>query len=494
VVLELPRPRYLALCVLCARSPRRGHRWTAGATIGALAGFTQNILTFYWLYATLRTFSTLSRPLCLTLTILLCIYQGGRLALFAWLCGRAQERGWKGSPVFLLAFLASELAYPMLFPYYLGDCLHQMPSLIQAAELGGPYLVGIVILMPNMAAAEVALSRLCGRATRWSTVVAGGALPVIATIGGLLRLRQIDARVLASEPVHAGIVQANVAREGAEHGPEESLHQNWDLTTALRHKGVDFVVWSEGALDAIAEDSYDAMLQRMFTRRLKVSAVFGAILVKREGDGQRAYNAALATLPDGRVVGRYDKRRLFPFGEYIPGRDAFSLMRKWWPNAGKLTPGSTVSPILLNGHPIATLICYEDVFPAFVNGAARSAKAEMLVTLTNDTWFGDTSEPWGHLAVAQMRAVEHRLYSLRSANSGVSAIIDPGGRVVLRGTTFKQETLDATVHWMKPFCTGYEIWGDGPWWCAAAVSVILATFKRGSLIHDNRDVCNAYKR
>ena len=105
----------------------------------------------------------------------------------------------------------------------------------------------------------------------------------------------------------------------------------------------------------------------------------------------------------------------------------------------------------------------------------------MLVTLTNDSWFGNTTEPWGHLAVSQMRAVEHRLYSLRAAESGVSGVIDPGGRLVLHGQTFDQETFDASVHWMSPRTTGYELWGDAPWWCTAALALFFALVRGPSL-------------
>jgi apolipoprotein N-acyltransferase len=102
----------------------------------------------------------------------------------------------------------------------------------------------------------------------------------------------------------------------------------------------------------------------------------------------------------------------------------------------------------------------------------------MLVNLTNDAWFGDTTEPWIHLALAQMRAVEHRMYLLRATNSGVSAVIDPVGRVIAHGGTFRAEALDAVAHWMKHGKTGYELWGDFPWWVAAVAVSVMAFRKR----------------
>jgi apolipoprotein N-acyltransferase len=166
------------------------------------------------------------------------------------------------------------------------------------------------------------------------------------------------------------------------------------------------------------------------------------------------------------VTGRYDKHYLLAFGEYLPFGETFPFLYDWSPNSGHLTPGKTEDPLLLAGHRVTALVCYEDILPGFVNGAVKHGAPEMLVNLTNDAWFGDTTEPWIHLALAKMRAIEHRSYLLRATNSGVSAVIDPVGRVVAHGGTFRPEAVDGVAHWMKHGTTGYEIWGDAPWWVA----------------------------
>jgi apolipoprotein N-acyltransferase len=101
---------------------------------------------------------------------------------------------------------------------------------------------------------------------------------------------------------------------------------------------------------------------------------------------------------------------------------------------------------------------------------------ELLVNITNDAWFGDTAEPWEHLALAQFRAVEHRRYLVRATNSGVSAIVDPVGRVITHGGTFKVESIDATVRWMRS-TTVYEVIGDIPWWIVG-LAAAAAAFRR----------------
>ena len=433
--------------------------------IGAIAGFTMNMMGFYWLYGMLRTFSGFPGPICIVLMSLLCAYQGGRIGLFGWLYGRARERGWSGAIVFLLAFAASELVYPLLFPWYFAASVHGQPALTQLAELGGPYLVGWVLAAPSLAIAEWILARRASRPPNRRLVIGGLVAPVLASILGFLRLTQIDARALASEPVHVGIAQGNMPLIQSREDHAESLRRHIKMTDELHERGADFAVWSESAVMwSIPEDDYDRFLQGLFTRRLQIPTLFGALLVKRDTEHFRAFNVALATNADGHVVGRYDKHFLLAFGEYLPFGETFPILYDWSPNSGHLTPGTSVEPVPLAGHPVTALVCYEDILPGFVNGAMNHGSPEMIVNVTNDAWFGDTTEPWIHLALAEMRAVEHRRYLLRSTNSGVSAVIDPVGRVIAHSEAravpeardhsaavaqVPPERVDAIAHFMK---------------------------------------------
>jgi len=455
------------------QSPRRS------LEIGAIAGFTMNMMGFYWLYGMLKTFSGFPGPLCVLFMAVLCAYQGGRIALFGWLYGRARERGWPRVLVLLLAFAASELVYPLLFPWYFAASVHQVPALTQLAELGGPYIVGLVLAAPSLAVAEGVLARMKNRPLDRRLVVIGLLTPALAAIVGYVRLTQIDARVLASEPVHVGIVQGDMPLLQSRQDHVESLRRHLKMTGELKGRGAEFVVWSESAVMwSIPEDDYDHFLQGLFTRRLGIPSLFGALLIARDPTGHRAYNVALAADADGHIVGRYDKHYLLAFGEYLPFGETFPFLYDWSPNSGHLVPGTSIDPVPLAGHPVSTLVCYEDILPSFVNQAVNHGKPEMIVNVTNDAWFGDTTEPWIHLALAQMRAVEHRRYLLRSTNSGVSAVIDPVGRVIAHTGTFRQETVDAVAHWMKGPRTGYEIWGDAPWWLATAAIAVMAVYRR----------------
>jgi apolipoprotein N-acyltransferase len=230
--------------------------------------------------------------------------------------------------------------------------------------------------------------------------------------------------------------------------------------------------------DVWDEAVYREEARRRITAGLSVPVIFGAgVKTKgRSGDARERNSALLADL-DGTIAGRYDKQYLLPFGEFIPLGETFPRLYAWSPHSGRMVPGDDVKPLVLAGHPITVLICYEDILPWYVNRAVSEGRPELLVDVTIDTWFGPTIEPWEHLALAQMRAVEHRRYLVRATNSGVSAIVDAAGRVTVHGGMFDEETLLGEVRLMAPE-TVYERVGDAPWYLGAAAIAGMAMFRR----------------
>lgn len=220
-------------------------------------------------------------------------------------------------------------------------------------------------------------------------------------------------------------------------------------------------------------------MPRLFTRTLGVPAIFGGVLAREVNDARRyvLYNSALVSDAQGNLVDRYDKRYLLAFGEYLPLGDAFPILYEWSPNSGHFTPGTRLEPVVAAGHSVAVLICYEDILPSYVNTIMGHANPELLVNMTNDAWFGNTTEPWIHLALAQLRAVEQRRYLVRSVNSGVSAFVDPVGRVVSHTQPFVQATLRSQVAWLSS-STCFRAIGQAPWWLLAVASAVAAFARR----------------
>jgi apolipoprotein N-acyltransferase len=149
------------------------------------------------------------------------------------------------------------------------------------------------------------------------------------------------------------------------------------------------------------------------------------------------FNSALLLDRSGTVAGRYDKVRLLAFGEYVPGIDLFPWLKSLIPaGAGHYTAGAgpTMMPLQLPGQPtwaLGPLICYEDILPVYARQLGE-LHPNLLVNLTVDSWYGARAEPWEHLALAVFASIELRVALVRAVNSGISALIDPNGRLLRR--------------------------------------------------------------
>jgi len=456
------------LLALRGRSPRDAAR------LGLASGFVASVAGFYWLYGMMKLFSGLPGPVCAAMMLATCAYQGGRTAAVAWLAARATARGWPGAVAFVLGSTTTELVYPLLFPWYFAFMMHRTPILMQAADLGGVYLVGAILLGPNLALAEL-LRALHERGRPGRALVALGlAAPALGAAYGAYRVRVVDRMAAEGLAVTVGISQGNLPLFKRQGG----VMINRGLTEELVKKGANLVVWSEGSIgNALEEQRLSNPKYGRVTSDLGVPVIFGANTARKTGGQVRELNSAYLADFDGKIIGRYDKHYLLPFGEFLPFGGTFPTLYKWSPNSGRMIAGESVAPLVIDGHPITVLICYEDILPWFVNRAVNEGRPELLVNITIDTWFGDTIEPVEHLALAQLRAVEHRRYLVRATNSGLSAIVDPVGRVTLQGGMFDEEALLGQVHLMSPR-TVYEILGDVPWYAGAIASILMAFMER----------------
>lgn len=455
----------------------RGRSAMRGFWLASLAGFTMNMLGFYWLLGMLKTFSGFPTPICLLLMSILCGYQGFRIGAIGWVYCRAERRGWPARFSFVVAFTASELLFPVLFPWFFGATVHQIPLLLQSADLGGPILVGLVVIAVNFAIAEPLLARFQQRPILPRQIIAPLGFVLLALVYGGIRMHQVDAQVARAPKARVGLVQANMSLMGKRRELAEGLRRHLALTEELKSRGpLDLVVWSEtSVMRAVDERELATRVPEQVSRRIGVPAIFGAVLIRPvEGPRQYfAYNTALASDASGEIRGRYDKQFLVTFSEYIPFGEDFPILYEWSPNSGRFSPGTSIEPLNVADHRVATIICYEDLSPGFVNRMFQHKNSELLVNITNDAWFGDTIEPYQHLALSKLRAVEQRRFFVRSTNSGVSAFIDPVGRTMSQTQTFQQQTLDHEIAWLRG-TTPYRLFGEWLTWLMAASGVLAA--------------------
>jgi apolipoprotein N-acyltransferase len=255
-------------------------------------------------------------------------------------------------------------------------------------------------------------------------------------------MRQIDAGRAAAPAITLGVVQGNISfDEKGLSRPDLALRQLADLqrvSADLEARGAELLLWTESSYPfRIAREATEDWpendrrhIRRGFTRPL----VLGAVTSSREDREAPPYNSALLLGADGRFGGRFDKIFLLVFGEYTPLAETFAFVRRMVPkNAGHFARGEAITTFPLE-HEGATyrlgpMICYEDILPSF-GRKLGALHPHLLVNLTNDAWYGDTAEPWEHLALSVYRAVELRTDLVRAVNTGVSALIDANGRVV----------------------------------------------------------------
>jgi apolipoprotein N-acyltransferase len=415
----------------------RAPTWRQALFLGWWAGVVETAGGFYWLIDVMQRFADFPWMGAALVFLLFCAARALIFLLFAAILRGVRAR--RAVPMALLAPLAmvvSELVVPQIFPC--GQWISQawQPAVIQIAEITGPFGVTALLMMINGALYDLIVHAPRAR----GLALGAGAILAAALVFGAVRMREIDAEAARAPKLEVGLVQPNFAYtiDGTFSG-QEALRQLAALQSQsrrLEQSGAELVVWSEGSYpiglprDFVADFSRES--PAMIRRGLTQPTLIGAIMIGPHDD---AYNSALLLDTAGREVARYDKVQLLAFGEYVPGVETFPWLRRFLPEgAGRFTAGAAPAVMTLRDHGgnvwrLGPLICYEDILQDYVRRVG-ALQPNLLVNLTSDSWFGATAEPWEHLALSVFASVELRVGMVRAVNSGVSALIDPNGRVV----------------------------------------------------------------
>lgn len=365
-------------------------------------------------------------------------------------------------------WVAKDLAIEKVFggfPWCLaGYSQYRNAWFVQWAELGGIHLVSFLLV-----AANVLLYLLLKRRDRRAALALALFL-ALAHGAGLLLLRGSEARRAGLPMTRAGIVQPD-----SDHDQEfdfvrvqETLDRLFAVSRGLAGRGAAFVVWPEFTVPIYPLQApyyrrqFDAFsrghapLLAGFTDQRGSAGVFNSVMLFRDGG-----------------VATYDKVHLTPFGEYIPFRRWLFFVRKITDEIGDFSAGARVANLDLGGRPLSTPVCYEVIYPELVR-AMTAAGGVLIVTVSNDSWFGDTSAPRQHLAMAAVRAVENRRWLLRSTSNGISARIDPEGRIRDRIPLRREAAFLASFQYLEKR-TLFTRWGYlFPYACALlALAIVL---------------------
>ncbi len=440
---------------------------------------------FYWVVDTIVDFGGFPYLLAAFFASVYFLYQALQYVLLLWLYRRARERGFEATLSLVVAFVASEMVFPQLFDNFYGNSFYMLPHLVQVADVGGPMLLSALAMLGN-GAAYVLVRAIVIREERWPKAAPALFAAALALyLGyGAWRIGEVEARAASAPVVRVGVVQTNMGIYQKREDPGEGLRRHLEQSVELERGGeLDLLVWPESAATFRLPRDLGVPIEPFFDRAIEfyelddpgfptTPLLFGGLSAEFGEGAPRLYNTAFLTDGEGRIAAHYDKTYLLAFGEYLPFGETFPILYEWSPNSGRFTPGDHVRALPFGEHRIGALVCYEDILPGFVRSMMREDEPDLLVNVTNDAWFGETQEPYVHLALAQMRAVEHHRYLVRATNTGVSAIIDPVGRVTAQSGLFERASLRGEVRMMQG-STPYRTLGDWPGWLALAAMIWL---------------------
>jgi apolipoprotein N-acyltransferase len=497
----------LLAALLAGSAVRRRRYLLESALVGYVAGVLWFALNCYWIYATMHIYGGLPPLVSWGILVLYALILGLYFALFAFLVAVVRRGSgrllWAACSVPVLWVAVEYLAAHLTcVPWdQLGYSEVDNLWLTRLAPWTGVYGISFVLAGVN----AVWLGALFARSQRRQLRFFAGSLALTCAL-------QLGSFVDAA-PQAAG-AKAVMVQPDLTVGADMTDHNEWEDTPGdpswTRHTDqylrlsearctpylmgmpqptphpvrrfcigpqtpTTLVLWPESPAPFRTWDPRFQLLLQVLAAQTHATSVVGAPSVDAKGN---LFNAAIVTAPNGLSEGEYDKIHLVPWGEYVPFAKFFAFAGTLTRNVGLFTHGTERKVFRLpDGHTFGVFICYEAVFASEIRHFADNG-AQVLVNISDDGWYGDTSAPWQHLNMARMRAIENDRWILRDTNSGVTAAIDPLGRVTESIPRHTLDSLEADYGY-RTHLTFYTRHGDMfAWLCEILAIAALALAAR----------------
>ena len=426
--------------------------------LGFLGGIAFNAILIYWIPAVPSHYGQLSIGVSLMIYAVFVFFLALFWALFAWSFSQIQRTFPK--LVFLLApFIWIGFEYILThfltgFPWgLLGYSQTNNLWFLQSATLAGVYGLSFMIVLFQSLFVYSMIHK------RRTPFFLGVFLIVLMHIAGWMIMKNNPSM---KDSFQVSVIQGNVSsdidwNQTTDIQIRDIFTQHLDLSSQAVEQGSNLIIWPEFSVPLCFSCAYNiypefkSELSR-FSRESGATLLLGTNETAISQQLPHYYNTALCLHPD-LSISQYYKIHLVPFGEYTPYKKIFFFIERMTHAIGELSPGESYVLHEFEGKKFGTPICYEIIFPALVRKFVKKG-ADFLVTITNDGWYGTSSAPFQHFAIAVVRAVENRRYLLRSATTGVSGIIDPYGRILSRSELMTQTYLTekiAPVHTLTPY-------------------------------------------
>ena len=463
--------------------------------LGFVAGAIYFTGTLCWITGVMAMYGDMAFWVAVLINAALIAYQSVYPAIFALVVRRIVIAHGPGALMTApLVWVTTELGRTHLFTGFpwvlLGYSQTSVLPSAQLASLFGVYGVSMLVASVSAAlaayatgpASASAASRLrrdkkAGRYRAPPRPAAAGSLWLVRWtcrgVGQPLARQWPSGRTPAGRHSCPGSIQGNIDQdEKVQAGRAAGIFQGYlNMTRQAIREGAAFVIWPESSTPFRFEDDVFAATQiRTLAQQAKVPLLFGSDQFVRGANGAPTtfYNSAFLVRPDGTTGGVYKKMHLVPFGEYVPAQRLLFFAAPLVQAVSDFSAGTEAVLLPVGNHLVSTAICYEVVYPDLVRRFVVGG-SEMLTTITNDAWFGRTSAPYQHFEQASMRAIEDGRYLVRSANTGISGIVDPYGRVVQRSAIFQPAVVVGEARFLKT-STFYARHGD-----ILAYASVLAT-------------------
>ncbi|MBU0682504.1 MAG: apolipoprotein N-acyltransferase [Proteobacteria bacterium] len=468
------------LLIFCLRSsPGKA------ALLGLIVGILYHLLLVYWVTISMETYGGLQPLVAWPALVLLALYMALYFTVFCFVISKTKD---KVPFLWLAPMLWVSLDYCRGFlltgfPWMdLGYTQYKYSLLIQAADLTGHHGVTFILVLANALLAHFFMGR------HWfkhHKIQAAAALILVALFFSysIARFYQVSTSLQTSKSLNVAVVQANIdqALKWQDDHKKISLERHLKLTNqARKENNADLVIWPETALAFYpTHDPLMAYVEKKTVLSASFHLLTGAPYAVRGEQEYDYYNSAMLLSPQ-RAPAIYFKQHLVPFGEYIPMRTILPIPKPIVESMGDFSAGTTSTPLDMGRAQIGVLICIEAIYPDLARRATAQG-ATLLANITNDAWFGASSAPVQHLAMAIFRTIENKRSMARAANTGISALILPTGEILRQTGLFQAGFLSARL----PLLTTTTFFTRAgflfPLLCLAGVLLLLAIFwkKRG---------------
>jgi apolipoprotein N-acyltransferase len=434
--------------------------------LSLLAGVVFNLMLLNWVVVVMRNYGSIPFPLSLLILLLFAGYLGVYVGLSFTVARFIEE---KNGPRMALTlpciWVLFEYAKSHLltgFPWEnLGYSQFLSLPLVQVADVTGVYGISFLIVLFNTFLFSLLTSWRARKAIPWFETFLILSLFSMTIFYGYKRMASIQDKVQEGYGVNVKLIQPNI-EQAVKWDPayqEETLKILGSLSLASSSDTPDLLIWPEAAVPFYFQlkSDYTRWIVKII-RQINSYLLLGSPAFTVEGSQIKYHNSAFLFSPGGEVLGRYDKIHLVPFGEYVPLKRLLFFVNKMVADIGDFSPGEQIQVLSFQEKSLGVLICYEIIFPELARECIQKG-ATFLVTITNDAWFGKTSAPYQHNSMAAFRAIENRVFVARAANTGITSIIDPTGRIVSATELFTPDVVTGKIKIIR-IPTLYNRYGD----------------------------------